>query len=200
MAPEHCPESLGSGSNDENDTLWSSRVGDQLVDQPGVLDWILYTDSVLDLHNHFIVETRTMTSANLAAQGLFADDTFDASDHAMVVADFSIFNPLSPVPGAGNKVNGAHLLPNAPNPFNPSTQLRFELEAGGVVDLAVFDARGRLIKRFAPADYQAGIHAVSWDGRDEAGRPAASGAYQVRLTVRNGAGESVARRAITLLE
>ena len=55
---------------------------------PGKLDWIFYTGSVLELHNHFVLETRSMTPANRLAWGVEATDTEIASDHAPVVATF----------------------------------------------------------------------------------------------------------------
>jgi len=166
---------------------------------PGVLDYILFTDSILNLHNHFILETRTMTSANLSAHGLYSGDTFIASDHAMRVADFTIFNPLSSVPSM-NGAGGARLLPNVPNPFNPSTRIMFEMDDAGTAELAIFDARGRLVRRFAAAEFGTGAHEVTWDGTDRSGRPAASGVYQVRLTARQDGRETVTTRPVTLVE
>ena len=168
---------------------------------PGLLDWILYTDSALTLHNHYVLETRTMTGATLSTWGLQPLDTTDASDHAPRVADFSLGTGLSAVPEAAPAAPAwARLLPNTPNPFNPTTQLRFALDRAGDVALAVYDARGRLVRRFAPGTYPAGQHAVTWDGRDDAGRAAASGVYQVRLVTDGPAGRAVASRAVTLLE
>lgn len=37
------------------------------------------------------------------------------------------------------------LLPNTPNPFNPSTTIQFELPVGGEVRLSVYNLRGELV-------------------------------------------------------
>ena len=87
------------------------------------------------------------------------------------------------------------LLGNAPNPFNPETTVRFTAEREGPVRLAVFDPAGRLTAILLDEKVGAGAHAVRWDGRDGAGRPAASGVYLIRL---EGAGVSAARK-MTLL-
>jgi hypothetical protein len=63
----------------------------------------------------------------------------------------------------------------------PLPTLRFELGSSGPVDLAVFDARGRLVRRLLTAPRAAGRHEVSWDGRDAAGRDCAAGVYLLRL-------------------
>lgn len=151
---------------------------------PGVLDWIFYTDSALTLHNHFILETRTMLPTTLTANGLVLDDIPFASDHAPRVADFTVGTYVSGVPDAGAIFGAARLLPNAPNPFNPSTQLRFRLDRAGDAALNVYDVQGRLVRAFPAASYDAGVHEVTWDGRDLLGRPVASGVYHVLLSAR----------------
>ncbi|MCP4573503.1 MAG: hypothetical protein GY838_14190 [bacterium] len=169
---------------------------------PGVLDYILYTDSALQLHNNYVMETRTMTASTRVTYGLLTNDTTDASDHAARVADFTLTSGLSAVPGAGPAAGSwARLLPNTPNPFNPSTALRFALERDAHVDLAVFDVRGRLVRDFASRSYPAGSHAVTWDGRDQQGRGLASGVYQVRMIGRGSDGSVLTTsRPVTLVE
>jgi M6 family metalloprotease-like protein len=71
---------------------------------------------------------------------------------------------------------------NQPNPFNPSTSIRFYLPAQGPVELNVYDIRGALVRRLAQGAFGAGSHSVAWDGTDDYGRPVASGVYVYRLT------------------
>jgi hypothetical protein len=167
---------------------------------PGLLDWILYTDSVISLKNHYILETRTMLPATLSTNGLLSDDTTSASDHAMRVADFSLSNPLAPVPDVLPSHRDARLLPNVPNPFNPATQLNFALARAGDVELTVYDARGRLVRTLAVGPREAGSHSFMWDGADQGGRPIASGVYHVQLVARMG-GQTVRHvRSVVLVE
>jgi hypothetical protein len=79
----------------------------------------------------------------------------------------------------------------APNPFNPSTTVQLELPRTGTVTLAVHDMRGRLVRSLWQGTLTAGSHALTWDGADESGTPAASGVYVLRLTTANGAQQSV---------
>jgi len=69
-----------------------------------------------------------------------------------------------------------------PNPFNPSTTLAFTLPAAGTVRLDVYDVTGRRVRRLLDGPAAAGRNEVVWDGRDDAGRALASGAYLARLT------------------
>ena len=87
------------------------------------------------------------------------------------------------------------LLANVPNPFNPSTTLRFTLPARGPVRLEVFNAAGRSVRTWTWKDLEAGIHGVLWDGRDARGQRLASGAYIVRLQA---GGTQHTRRVILL--
>ena len=75
------------------------------------------------------------------------------------------------------------LGPAVPNPFNPST--RFNLRADAVIELSVYDMKGREIARLAEGDWDAGRHDIQWLGRDKNGAPVASGAYFARLHIRD---------------
>jgi hypothetical protein len=68
-----------------------------------------------------------------------------------------------------------------PNPFNPRTEIVFDLPRDGAFDLSVFDVRGRRVRTLAAGDWPAGPHRVDWDGRDGEGRALSSGVYLVRL-------------------
>lgn len=70
---------------------------------------------------------------------------------------------------------------NVPNPFNPSTTIRFSLDHAGDTSLQVFDLRGRHVRSLLVGSLAAGDHAVQWDGRTDDGAPVASGIYFYRL-------------------
>jgi hypothetical protein len=71
---------------------------------------------------------------------------------------------------------------NTPNPFNPTTVIRYDVPAGGdVVTLRVYDVSGVLIRTLLDGPQEAGQKTVTWHGRDERGRRVASGVYFYRL-------------------
>jgi len=76
---------------------------------------------------------------------------------------------------------------NFPNPFNPSTTIRFDIgtAAGENVVLDVFNVLGQHVRRLANAERSAGRYEVEWDGRDARGHPVATGLYLYRLQVGN---------------
>jgi hypothetical protein len=77
-----------------------------------------------------------------------------------------------------------------PNPFNPKTEIRFEVPgtAGSLVPtrLEVFDVKGRRVRQLHVGPLAPGAHALEWDGVDDQGRWVASGVY---LAVLRCAGE-----------
>ncbi|MBI2505488.1 MAG: T9SS type A sorting domain-containing protein [Candidatus Latescibacteria bacterium] len=94
------------------------------------------------------------------------------------------------VVGSGGEVLGlpqqTTLYANYPNPFNPSTALRYELSRGGVVRLGVYNLVGQRVRELVSGRQQAGRYVVEWDGRDEGGRPVGSGVYLCQLQTEEG--------------
>jgi hypothetical protein len=68
-----------------------------------------------------------------------------------------------------------------PNPFNPSTSVRYNIARAEKVSLNIYNLRGQKVKTLINESKTAGAHTVSWDGTDEAGNPVASGVYYLRL-------------------
>lgn len=106
------------------------------------------------------------------------------SEGGVFLRDVTAVEEAAAVPSA------MHLEPNAPNPFNPRTTIRFGLPQPGAARLAVFDLAGRLIRTLVDESLPPGRHEVVWDGRDAAGRDVASGSYLARL-VFDGRAETV---------
>jgi subtilisin-like proprotein convertase family protein len=75
---------------------------------------------------------------------------------------------------------------NYPNPFNPSTTIRFDVPRPGHVQLEIFDVAGRLVRTLVDTRLPAATHDVVWDGRDGRGRGVASGVFYYRLTTADG--------------
>jgi len=96
---------------------------------------------------------------------------------------------------ASQPPRGYRLLPNAPNPFKPTTRIAFEIPNAGRVSVTVFDARGRAVALLTDSAYPAGLFEVAWDGTDGAGRAAPSGVCFARMT----AGSFEATRRLVLL-
>ncbi len=73
------------------------------------------------------------------------------------------------------------LLPNYPNPFNPSTTILFELPQEELVVLRIYNLRGQLVTELINELKEAGRHSVLWNSEDAIGRFVASGVYILTL-------------------
>ncbi len=91
--------------------------------------------------------------------------------------------------------DGPQLQQNVPNPFNSQTVISWFLLRPGPARVEVFSLMGQRVAVLHQGAKKAGGHRVHWDGRDDGGRPLASGVYFYRLVT----DESVPTRKLTLL-
>lgn len=105
--------------------------------------------------------------------------------------------PIDPKPIEGDQGGhgrtGVILDQNAPNPFNPTTTIRFRTATPGPVSLEVYSIAGQLLRRLMDGPLDAGRHEVVWDGRNGQGLGMPSGIYFYRLTAGD---RSIVRRMI----
>jgi hypothetical protein len=135
-------------------------VGDQTVSNPVVNN---------DTYHYFLV-----VSLSASVGGAALDERL----YAVVVfyqEPLSVSAPLTSGPAADERAL-AH-----PNPFRTRSDVRFSLPGPETVDVTVFDVSGRLLRNLHSGRLDSGVHDVSWDGRDRAGRRVAGGVYYVRV-------------------
>jgi hypothetical protein len=70
---------------------------------------------------------------------------------------------------------------NFPNPFNPSTTIKYVLAQPIEVKLIIYDMLGRRVRTLVDQHQQAGRYAITWDGRNEQGQSVASGTFIYQL-------------------
>ena len=114
------------------------------------------------------------------------DDGFFYKVSAIDIHDNeSPFALLRPADITGGETPGVplayYLDQNVPNPFNPSTKITFGLREAGYLSLRIYNAAGRLVRVLVNEHRDAGRYEITWDGRDGAGRQAASGVYFYKL-------------------
>ncbi len=77
------------------------------------------------------------------------------------------------------------LLGNYPNPFNPSTTIRYVLSADGPVSVRVYNMLGQEVATLVDGFQKAGEQSVTWHGTNNFGQSVASGLYIYRLQAGN---------------
>ena len=156
----------------------------------------------------FEVETTVRDKVHLTFEGLadvpaefevwLVDDILQISQNlretnTYVVAGTEQPRPLKLVVGRPGFLEGEllesreiptrfELFQNFPNPFNPSTTIRYGLPAAERVSLVIYNVLGEKVATLAAGTQQeAGYHAEVWDGRSDAGTQVASGVYFARM-------------------
>jgi len=150
---------------------------------PGRLDYVVYSNSVLEKENGFSLFTRALPADSLTKYNLQKEDVVNASDHIPLVVDFSFKNAVS--------VNDKEEIPtefglnqNFPNPFNPNTTIEYSIpnnvgtthELSTQVSLKVYDVLGNEIATLVNETKQPGNYKVNFDAH---GFP--SGVYIYKL-------------------
>ena len=99
--------------------------------------------------------------------------------------DLEVARPLvGPSDDSTTEIDARHafrLSPNRPNPFRRETVLEYSLPAAVFVEIVVYDAAGRAVRRLANGPQSPGVREVRWDGRNESGMAVGSGVYFLRL-------------------
>jgi flagellar hook assembly protein FlgD len=74
------------------------------------------------------------------------------------------------------------LAANVPNPFNPTTTIRYDIPAGGAdVNITIYDVAGRMVRELVDRHRAPGTWSVQWNGDDARGQRVASGVYFYRM-------------------
>lgn len=108
----------------------------------------------------------------------FIDNTGEVQDYFTMIKGF----PTDVArPGSEGMPTRFFLAANYPNPFNPSTNIRFDMPEDAFLTLKIYNSRGREIKTLVNEHRPAGSYIVQWNGEDSLGAKVASGAYYVRL-------------------
>ncbi|MGY8815883.1 MAG: T9SS type A sorting domain-containing protein, partial [Gammaproteobacteria bacterium] len=88
------------------------------------------------------------------------------------------------------------LYQNSPNPFNPSTHIRFDLPKDESISLIIYNVVGKEVVQINRDNLSAGSHVINWKGQDQYGTPLPSGLYIYRLM----AGNKVSTKKMLLLK
>ena len=73
-------------------------------------------------------------------------------------------------------------LENAyPNPFNPTTTIRYSIPVSNNVKIEVYNIMGQKVRTLVNQYKTAGTYSVTWDAKDEAGVKVATGMYFYRM-------------------
>ena len=108
----------------------------------------------------------------------------------VVTVAVDLTSPVEGTPAASTRLLGAR-----PNPFNPRTEIAFELDKPAPCRLVIFDVQGRRVADLVDGELAAGTHRVTWQATDAQGGALPSGVYFANLR----AGEYSETRKLVLV-
>lgn len=83
-----------------------------------------------------------------------------------------------------------------PNPFNPTTKIRYGISTTTPVNVAIYDMTGRLVSDYKIGEKTAGWHEFTWQGTDAQGRQVSTGVYLITMR----AGNEFQKQKVTFLK
>jgi hypothetical protein len=128
--------------------------------------------------------TRTLSlngAYEIFVEGVYEFDTGEVNSDSTNVLRFN-FTPngddqIAPIVFALNQ--------NSPNPFNPTTQIRFSLPEKSMTSLCIYNLKGQLVKTLINEDFAKGNHSITWNGKDDNEIAVSSGVYYYKLKWNN---------------
>jgi len=88
------------------------------------------------------------------------------------------------------------LYPNYPNPFNPTTTIRYNIPNKEFVNITIYDMLGRQVKTLMDQAQDAGYRSVIWNATNDYGKPVSAGIYLYQIQ----AGEYISTKKMVLLK
>ena len=75
-----------------------------------------------------------------------------------------------------------NLYPIYPNPFNPQTNIKYEIAENSIVSVKIYNILGKEITTHVEKEQTPGSYQISWEAKDNEGKLLPSGVYLIRLS------------------
>ncbi len=161
-----------------------------LVYDAGLLSWDESTAEDFQYFTVYGADVDDFGMATLVDYTITTDMDVTAAGYVYYFVTATDFAGNEGAPGEINTLVGAGDTPrsyvlsvsNFPNPFNPTTTVRYTVPIRGNVTVAIYDARGARVATLVNNEVLgAGAYRTEWNGRLDSGRPVASGIYFARI-------------------
>ncbi|MBI5868711.1 MAG: M6 family metalloprotease domain-containing protein [candidate division Zixibacteria bacterium] len=160
---------------EQADNLWQMEkninLGDSTDPYPGPASTATFSAPTSPSSNAYSGAPSYVTVTNISASAL----SMSCDLTVPLVTD--VFDDIAP-----GSIRYALDLTNMPNPFNPSTVIRFVTDGRKWVTVSVYDILGRLVNTLFSGNADSGTHELVWNGDNKSGQPLASGVYFARMS------------------
>ena len=130
---------------------------DDYAEWAGLLEVTIYEEVVI---------TKAIEQINDPVKLIIDATSLDIADNSAIPTEFKLHE-------------------NYPNPFNPSTNIKFDIPENGLVSLIVYDLMGHKVTELVNTNMNSGFHNVSWNGTDNFGNTVSTGVYIYQLKTGN---------------
>jgi hypothetical protein len=192
--PAPAPASV-TPNNGTTNTIVQVQIDGSLFAKTGDADLVDGATTINATSVEWVGKDRILATFDLtgAPGGQYDVVCFNPGGASAALTDaFEVAGPTA----AGATPRSNQLMANYPNPFNPSTTIRYELAARTKVELKVYDVSGAVVRTLVNEVKSAGAYSLAWNGRDDHGQPVSSGVYFYRMI----AGDFSDVRKMTLLK
>ena len=108
-----------------------------------------------------------------------------ASDSSGVIGAYSSVCGALAIEKPEVEPNSFALLCNYPNPFNPTTNIKYTLTDHGYYTLSIYDVNGGLVKNLRSGYGSPGEYTALWDSTNDNGQKVATGLYFYHLSTKS---------------
>ena len=102
--------------------------------------------------------------------------------YSLLAVTLQKLDPTTDIKLIDNNIPQTYALEqNFPNPFNPTTNIKYSIPKEGNVKIQVFDITGKLVTTLVDQSMSSGSYTVTWNGRNSSGQSVVSGIYLYRI-------------------
>jgi hypothetical protein len=160
----------------------------------GLLSWNESTAEDFDYFSVYGANTNSFATATLVDYCATPAMDVTTSPYVFYFVTATDFSGNEGKPAVVNTLTGTSGSPKSyvlsivafPNPFNPTTTIRYTVPSKGRVVVEIYDARGSHVATLVSGERDAGAYTQEWTGRDDSGRAVSSGVYFARVSHASG--------------
>lgn len=187
----------------ENNGNYYARTNNGIYTSTNTTDWTLINNglTVNALTKLFVTSNGTLgvicnnqlyRSTDNGQNWVLTDDTINQwevhdivvqNDKAILATKQGIFiAPFSVVAEDNPEIKPVLSASIYPNPFNPTTNISFNLQKNTNVKLDIYNIKGQKVKSLVNSPLNQGNHTLVWNGTDDNGRKTGSGVYFCKIS------------------
>jgi len=203
------------------DTLWTSKIGGQFdcmgfcvkqtTDEGFVVVGSIHDLGSDETYNAYILKTNSfgdsLWSQSYGDELSVANSIITTEEDEYIIAGSTNYSSsptqsdafllkLGYETSTDNIINKSHFSAmNYPNPFNPSTSIKFSIQNESIAELSIFNVKGQMVKTLINESLNIGAYSVIWDGKNESGESVCSGIYFYQIKTQT---ETITKRMLLL--